>query len=170
MMNDWMRLDVPVPPQLEEAMGYAGEARWVRFYWHPCGDEAEFDDGQLSGTGDWMGFLAFVGHAQVAPKLAGYDLGSSDGEARHCLLLDRSERALYVAPMRSAGRFLVAQHEPFHLGPVSGEDEIVAGPSVPDLLDLSAWKEVEIDEAALRQSMERRRQLLKEMTLFLNDN
>ena len=160
-----------MPPQLEEAMGYPGDARWVRFTWHPCGDEAEYDDGLSSGTGDWMGFLAYVQHRKIAPRLAGYDLGSSDGEARHCLVLDRGERVLYVADMRSAGRFLAEQHPQFDTDPAPGEGEgQVAALDIKDLLDLSQWREVEIDQGQVMESMRRRRRLLEEMTAFLNDN
>ena len=46
-------LKAPIPPQLKEALGYEGDARFVAFYWSPDGDEAMYDDGQTSGDGDW---------------------------------------------------------------------------------------------------------------------
>jgi hypothetical protein len=35
-------LDLPVPPMLEEALGYAGASRWVAFHWERCGDELRY--------------------------------------------------------------------------------------------------------------------------------
>jgi hypothetical protein len=90
----WVRLSVPVPPGLAEAIGYRGEARWVAFHWEPCGDESFYDDGRSSGTGAPWPYLAFARHPVVAPAIAPYDLGSSDSEARECLVLDRGEGVL----------------------------------------------------------------------------
>jgi hypothetical protein len=48
------------------------------------------------------------------------DLGSSDAEGTHSLILDRTERTLYVAPRRDAQRFLAQQWpktEPVHMTP-----------------------------------------------------
>jgi hypothetical protein len=36
------RLSVPVPPMLEAAIGYTGDAHYVAFYWTPGGDEAMY--------------------------------------------------------------------------------------------------------------------------------
>src|SRR5919199_6145890 len=84
------KLAVPVPPMLEEAMGYTGEARFVSFYWTPGGDEADYDDGQRAGTGNWQGYLGYVQHPLIYPRLAPYNLGSSDAEGRHALIVDRT--------------------------------------------------------------------------------
>ena len=136
--SDLTPLPIPVPPQLEEALGYEGDARWVAFYWTPAGDEAMYDDGQCSGDGDWMGYLAYVDHPAVAIHLlrpcpaclgrgttndlenepcdfcdgAGLlplNLGSSDFEADHWLVIDRQERRAYVAPVDVAASFLRQQ-------------------------------------------------------------
>jgi len=64
--NSLTALPIPVPPQLETALGYEGDARFVAFYWEPAGDEAMYDDGRISGTGCWTGYLAYVDHPAVA--------------------------------------------------------------------------------------------------------
>ncbi len=99
----------PVPPMLEKAIGYDGEARFVSFYWTPGGDEADYDDGRRSGTGNWQGYLAYIHHPVVYPLLAQYDLGNSDNEGLHSLILDRDERKLYVAARKDANTFLAQQ-------------------------------------------------------------
>jgi len=139
--SDLTPLPIPVPPQLEEALGYEGDARWVAFYWSPAGDEAMYDDGRCSGDGDWTGYLAYVDHPAVAVHLvrpcwacggrgtltdlenepcdfcdgAGLlplRLGSSDFEADHWLVIDRQERTAYVAPVEVAASFLRQQWPP----------------------------------------------------------
>jgi len=102
-------LPAPVPPMLGKAIGYNGEARFVSFHWTPGGDEADYDDGQRAGTGEWEGYLMFVGHPTVYPHLTQYNLGDSDSEAQHALILDRQERALYVASIKDAETFLAQQ-------------------------------------------------------------
>lgn len=101
-------LPIPVPPMLEEAMGYDGEARLVAFYWGG-GDEAYYADGYRSACGEWDAFLLFIEHPSVASALQSYDFGSSEDEARHWLILDREHRHLSVAPVAAAQRLLKAQ-------------------------------------------------------------
>jgi hypothetical protein len=66
------QLYVPVPPMLAEALGYTGQvfghpldARWVGFYCERRGDEAIYNDGRASGTGEYTGYLAFLDHPKV---------------------------------------------------------------------------------------------------------
>jgi hypothetical protein len=115
-------LPIPVPPMLEEAMGYDGNGRLVAFYWGG-GDEAYYADGYQSACGEWDAFLLFVEHPAVEPALAGYDLGSSEDEARHWLILDREERHLSVAPVATAQRLLKAQWKRPEPEPVLVVDE-----------------------------------------------
>ena len=83
-----------LPRNWEQAFGYDGEARYVAFYWTPVGDEAVYDDGQVSGHGNWQMFLTLRHqHPELDRR---YNLGSSDGEADHWLLLDRETRDLAV--------------------------------------------------------------------------
>jgi len=100
-------LDVPVPPGLAEPIGYAGKARYVGFYWIPAGD-----DGVTSGTGNPWAWLAYKQHRTVAPHLGEYNLGYSDLEAEHALIVDREHDLASVAPLRAAQQFLRAQHPP----------------------------------------------------------
>ncbi len=134
-------LKAPVPPQLEAALGYDGGARHVAFYWQPAGDEVMYDDGQIGGDGDWWAWIEFENHRAIAPHLwlpcprcegrgttntlendpcdacdgsglLPLNLGSSDFEADHWLILDRQERKFYVAPIVTARRFLQEQWPP----------------------------------------------------------
>src|SRR5581483_6855994 len=104
-----LTLHVPVPPMLEQALGYEGSATWVSFYWEPAGDEAMYDDGRVSGTGEWDAFLVYTRHRRGAPSLAPYNLGSSDAPAHHRLVLQRQTRTLYIAPASEAARHVQAQ-------------------------------------------------------------
>jgi hypothetical protein len=102
-------LNIPVPPMLAKAIGYTGQARFVSFQWTPYGDETDYSDGRVHAIGNWQAFLAFIHHPVVSPHLKGYDLGSSDSEAKHALILDQEQLALFVAPVREAQKFLAEQ-------------------------------------------------------------
>jgi hypothetical protein len=101
------QIPVKLPKSFEEALGYPGHMKWGAFYWEPCGDEAVYDDGQISGDGNWWGFLAFKRHPSVAPWLAAYDLGSSDSEATHWILCDLESREVYVGERKEVRQFLL---------------------------------------------------------------
>jgi hypothetical protein len=111
-VNGLTPLQVPVPPMLAKAIGYSGEARYVAFNWTPYGDEAEYFDGRRSATGNWQAFLAYIQHPAVSPLLEAYDLGSSETEAKHCLVLDREKVELMIAPVKEARVFLAEQWPP----------------------------------------------------------
>lgn len=113
-------LPIPIPPQLIEAISYPGEARLVSLCWTSCGDTSWYDDGRSSGTGDAWSCLAWARHPAVAPHLAGWDLGSSDEEGSHRLLLDLQEGAVCVgttAEVRAAVRGQWPEEEEVRLSP-----------------------------------------------------
>lgn len=121
-------LDIPIPPQIEAAVGLPDTpARYFAIYWHPCGDEANYDDGRSSGTGNWTGYLAYTRHPAVALALAAYHLGSSDQEATHWLLIDRRERRAFVGSWREVARFVREQWQESPAGPVVLSEEEIAG-------------------------------------------
>jgi hypothetical protein len=89
-----------LPRNWERAFGYDGEARYVAFYWTPVGDEAMYDDGQVSGDGNWRLFLTLRhGNPTLDQR---YNVGGSDLEADHWLLLDRETRDLGGLPRAEA--------------------------------------------------------------------
>src|SRR4051812_7926232 len=100
---------VPLPPQLEEALNYLGDARLLSLCWTPLGDTCWYDDGRSSGTGHGWAYLAWVRHGKVAPHLADWDLGSSDAEGSHQLLLDLSTRTVGVGTAAEVRDALAAQ-------------------------------------------------------------
>lgn len=145
------RLDVPVPPMLEAAIGYSGPGRFVAFTWG-AGDEAYLDDGQLSATANGEPYLLFRQHRAVWPGLAGYDFGSEEAPAEHFLLLDRLTRLLYAVPARTAGNFLIGQWPDLFTPELldgrwmAGEDTGVSRSLVGfmgDLLNIDNFEEVE---------------------------
>ncbi len=83
-----------LPRAWERAFGYDGEARYVAFYWTPVGDEAMYDDGQVSGDGNWRLFLTLRHENPTLDQR--HKVGDSDVEADHWLLLDRQTRDLDV--------------------------------------------------------------------------
>jgi hypothetical protein len=75
-------------------------------------EQKHSNDGRLDGTGNWGGFLTYIHHPNIAPKLSNFDFGSSEEEAKHTLLLDRDQRILYVAPAEKTREILVKLHSP----------------------------------------------------------
>lgn len=100
------QIKVKLPWSFEDALGYPRGFRWVAFFWEPCGDEAMFDDGYCSADGNWWGFLQFTRHPSVKPRLADYNLGSSDDEATHWLLCDLESREVFVGEKAEVKAFL----------------------------------------------------------------
>lgn len=102
-----------LPRNWEHAFGYDGQARFVAFYWTPAGDEARYDDGQVSGDGNWYLFSTLRHtHSELSQR---YNLGYSDLEAEHWLLLDRETRTLAVPPVAEAQARLREQWPPLDL-------------------------------------------------------
>ena len=104
------QLAIQAPPMLAEAVGYPRKARYVAFYWTPCGDEVMYADGRLSAGGHWHAWLLFTRHRTIAPHLQEYNLGSSDEEAIHWLLVDRETCVLYVGAPGEVLRVLRGQY------------------------------------------------------------
>jgi hypothetical protein len=176
-------------------MGYQGEARYVAFYWQPAGDEAMYNDGRMAGDGDWWAWLGYVDHPTVAPHLmrpcqtcsgrgtadtlynnpcldcdgAGrhlLNLGSSDFEADHWLILDREEREVYAAAVPAAVQFLAAQWPP--QPDISAEDAGTIAQALQEALDefQSNWQPPS-DEELTAQIMAAK-EICADMTDWLN--
>lgn len=109
MLDTFTDLKLTAPPGLEEALGYAGNRRYVAFYWSPIGDELMYTDGETSAEGEYSAWLLWHRHITVAPALLGFDLGSSEEPARHWLLLDRQDRRVYAGDAGEVEDFLAAQ-------------------------------------------------------------
>lgn len=98
-----------LPRNWEHAFGYNGDAGQVSFYWTPFGDEAMYDDGHISGDGNWQLFLDLYHTLNMGRR---YNLGSSDEEADDWLLLDRAARTLAALPRDEAQARLREQWSP----------------------------------------------------------
>ena len=158
-------LPIPVPPDLAEACGYRGAARFVGLYWIPAGDEVVYDDGRFSGTGNTFVFLEYRRHRSVAPVLERYNIGYSDMDADVYLLLDREENRVSVAPVAQARTFLNDQHPPPpELTPYKIEQ---AKRELDELLS-KGWREVQIDPKTIRRAIEQQRQTIARVLAFLD--
>jgi len=163
-------LAVPVPPMLEQAIGYTRSARYVGFHWTTYGDEAYYDDGQYSGTGEWDGYLTFVQHPVIAPALAPYHPGIRATEGQHTFVLDRETRELFVASLQDASQFLRGQHPQLAEAVTPGTTQAEAMQAVLDALNMENWTEVtntmNTDEAA--RQMQEHYHLIQAMQAWLD--
>ena len=157
-------LQAPVPPMLSQAIGYNGNAQYVAFNWTPYGDEAEYSDGRMSATGNWQAFLAFIQHPAVSPLLSEYDLGSSDSEAKHAIILDQEKLELSIAPVKDAQTFLAEQWPPEPPLRISQEEYLAA--------ISKALKQVkhpdEIDVEEIQRQIKRQYALIEDMHRWLD--
>ncbi len=165
------RLSISAPPILCEAVGYRGQARFVAFYWTPAGDELMFSDGSISADGDWYAWSVFVQHRSVAPRLAPYDFGSSDEEAKHWLLVDRQSNDLYAGAPREVCKLLVQQLAQAEASDTAPNDVI---PETSAAIDLNAFLTEELMEVQppgqeeVRREMLRRQRLTEELKSWLD--
>ncbi|MDI9639309.1 hypothetical protein QM565_26745 [Geitlerinema splendidum] len=87
------RLELSAPPQFEKSLGYSGNRRWVSWHWEPDVEQLVYQDDKQIGSASNAAWQVFLGHSQMQPQLAEYQLDRRD---RHWLLLDRTTRNLYV--------------------------------------------------------------------------
>jgi hypothetical protein len=159
-------LPTPYPPGLAATFGYAAAARYVAFLWEPAGDEVVFLDGCRLGTGHGRAFQAFRRHPAVRPVLDPYNLGASDVEAEHCLILDRTGERLLVAPLAEARVLLAAQRTALLTD--RNEDRGPKAEPVGDLLNVNRWQEVALDPEAVREAMRKQDEATARMLRFLD--
>jgi hypothetical protein len=98
------KLICPVPPMLEQAIGYTDDAHLIAI-WFGMGGEAYYSDGQITTVGEWDAANLFFNHPLLEEPPAYY------------LLLDRESRLLSVAPVAEAERLLCEQWGTEHAGP-----------------------------------------------------
>ena len=157
-------LKVPVPPMLATAIGYTGAARYVSFQWTPYGDEVDYSDGRLSATGNWQAFLAYIQHPAISPLLTEYDLGSSDSEAKHALILDREQLEVFIAPVKAAEKFLMQQRLPWPPMRMS-QEEYLAKISIA-LKNIKPPSDIDIEE--IQRRIDEQYALIEEMQQWLD--
>lgn len=155
-------LPIEAPPALAETLGYGGQARKVGFHWG-AGDEAYYQDGYLSTQAEWDAYLLFVRHPLITPLLQRYNLGSSEEEATHWLLLDREAQQLAIAQADIARQILMAQ---WGL-PISEQVHVVLDKETWDQLVAEAMARIErIREARIAQMFEHQ-QRVQDLAVWL---
>jgi hypothetical protein len=157
-------VDLPIPPELAEALGYRGDARFVAFHYSACGDDAVVDDGRTCSTcGPWA-FIAYRRHRAVAPLLAPFNLGYSDRDADHCIVLDREAGRASVGAIDEAREFLHARHRP---PPVVSREQAEAMRRELEAM-MEGWREQTVDAEDVARMMEEQRGRFGRMISFLD--
>jgi hypothetical protein len=153
-----------LPPELAEAFGYTGSARFVGFHWNPCGDDLVWDDGRDAGSGHGWAFLTFKRHRAVAPLLSAADFGTSETDGTDRLVLDRATNRASVVPSGTARAFLSAQH-PTLLGLPTCD---FAAVRAAVLSALDEQRAAPFDPGAVERLLDARRARLVQMVAFLD--
>ena len=169
--GEFVRLALPCPPQLVELVGYDGPGRLVALWRSPCGDQLMVSDGTLTATGNWRGWVCFCEHPLVRVFFEDYQLGDSEDEAEHWLLVDRYFGALDVGLARDVKALLATQ--PSELHALTAD----LSPSVAQVL-LERARDAHIErerkraqelQADVRGWREREQELLEQLTAVLDD-
>ena len=156
-------VDLPLPPQLPETLGYRGNARFVGFYWSPLGDQLVATDGINSATGQSWAYIGYKRHRAVFPLLEPFDLGSSEEDAVHMLLIDRTASRASIAPVDEARTFLESQHPP--APELTPEQQEVFNQELERLL--AEWRERPVDHEAIAREMAEQRGRVGRMMAWL---
>ena len=104
---DLQTLLIPVPPMIEEALGYTGSSRFVAFYWKPS--PASFcwrDPHEARPSSYGAVWLTFAQHRRIHPFLEHFNLGAGGSDAEQWLLLDRVKRQFLVGAASRVAAFL----------------------------------------------------------------
>lgn len=104
---DFQRLLIPVPPMIEEALGYTGSSRFVAFYWKPDPSGFWWCDSHGSKQSAFGSvWNVFVQHRRVQPFIEQFNLNGSHSDAEQWLLLDRVRRQFLVGAASKVTAFL----------------------------------------------------------------
>src|SRR4030095_6941422 len=104
---DFQPLLIPVPPMIEEALGYTGSSRFVAFFVKPGPVGFSWCDPHESRPSSYGSvWLIFAQHRRVHPFLEHINLGGSDSDAEEGLLLDRVKRQFLVGVASKVAAFL----------------------------------------------------------------
>jgi hypothetical protein len=157
-------VDLPLPPALVETLGYSGNARFVGFFYSPLGDQLVATDGVNSGTGATWAYLGYKRHRAVGPLLSPFDLGSSEEDGTHMLLIDRERNRASVATVAEARTFLQNQHPPQE--PLTPEQQAAFERELERLM--KEWREKPVDHDAIARQMAGQRGRVGRMMSFLD--
>jgi hypothetical protein len=118
-------IGIHIPGNWDRPVGYEGHAHFVSLYWDCAADDVYITDGIVGRSGGaWWIYTNLVeceAHHQITAALMAcgvtdpqstHSLGSNESEASHGLLLDRYQRALWVARLPLIAGFLSIQHPP----------------------------------------------------------
>jgi hypothetical protein len=125
-------------------------------------------DGSVTFTGNWAGYLAYIHHKTVYPRLAAYNLGSSDETSRYHLMVDLITREAFIAICSDSEKIM---EENWRLKADQIENMELTGEQMEILI--KAFEEglqQTPSNDALARSMEHEHQAVMELTRWLDQN
>jgi hypothetical protein len=163
-----VRLPLPLPPQLCEAFGYEGGARYVAFWWSPRDEAVRWSDGATSASGYWLPWQELLGHPVGRRVLDPYDLGSGASGGRHRLLADRWDQQLYLGLPEDLDALLATQPSTIAMAvDAVGEEEVCT--TIERALEVAASRPRDEVMAAVRSRRRRQRELAVGLRAWLDE-
>jgi hypothetical protein len=144
-------IDLPVPQELAEALGYRGSARYVGFRYIHDADDLVMDDGKSGGNAATQVFHLYHRHRVVAPLLDGAGIGLREYPPTHWLVLDREDGRASLVPAQQARQFLFEQWPPLT------QEQIDALRAQWEAMPDQGWREERVDSTLFRQAIEEQR-------------
>jgi hypothetical protein len=150
-------IPLPVPPDLGPTLGYPGDARYVVFYIDADLDDVIYNDGARTGNGATWVFQAYRRHPAIQPLLQPFDLNHE-----HCLVFDLTGTRASVCTGSDAAEFL-RQHRP----PLPPSPPVTEEPGSLVEQITTGWRGEQVDQEAVRRSMEEQRGRVGRMLSWL---
>jgi hypothetical protein len=107
--GELVRLPLPCPTQLVELSHYRGDRRCIALWSSPVGDELIVCDGALTTTAPSHGWSCFCAHPLAGVFLDPYQLGQTNDQGEHRLLVDRYLASLHVGLAEDVKQLLATQ-------------------------------------------------------------
>lgn len=163
-MNDFYRINTPLPPMLSKMIGVSSNARYFGLFYQ-C-TNATWTDGESTATFNFhYCWKPLTDHPAIRfPLAAALDaaevdldefdtewcepgLGSDDYSPTHLLMLDTIEQKMAIAPWQAGQQFLKNQHPP--RSPASAEEIAAERAAISAILET-------LDRQPTMQEMNRR--------------
>jgi hypothetical protein len=109
LSSGFVRLDLPLPPMLLDAIGYSGAARYVALWWDSKNDRLCMSDGHASSSDSWQAWVDLGSHPLSRSVIPSHLLGDGGRPATHHLLCDRTDDSLAIGPAHVVMRVVRTQ-------------------------------------------------------------